>query len=95
MQHMIFCYLWKAHGKIDKLHLNIKGRLKYFITSEFIFTKILYHELVRDAPIVYNSQFTLLLNLQYVTAVEIPLNSQFPLYYTRCPETPFSVELTV
>ena len=95
MQHMMFFFLWKAHGKIDKLHLNIKGRLKYFITSVFIFTKILYHELVRDAPIVYNSQFTLLLNLQYVTAVEIALNSQFPLYCARCPETLFSFELTV
>ena len=95
MLHMMFFFLWKAHGKIDKLHLNIKGNLKYFITSEFIFTKILYHELVRDAPIVYNSQFTLRLNLKYITAVEIPLNSQFPLYCTRCPETPFSVELTV
>lgn len=75
------CISWKScFDEVDKLHLNIKDRLKYFITSVFIFTKILYHELVRDAPIVYNSKFTPALNLPYrcCDSIEFPVSS--PMY---------------
>ena len=81
-----------SHDKTDKLHLNIKDCLKYLITSAFIFTKILYYELVRDAPVVYNSQSIPRLNLPYGSGVRILLNSLFPLHCIRCLKTHSRIE---